>query len=192
MDLLLLTLLNFLVCSSWKTAAQRLWKTISKIECRGDSWGDESVNTVIAAKIVLCAAPYVKVLELSENYDPDKLFKFGAFECNVKNFSHKKMLELLIKKATEITEFRCQEQLDEKLLARLFEKNKIKIVKARNPYAFYRKIPTGSIEDLDLLIWKVKYMESFEGVCFFMLFFCYFCIIQTILLTNKKIIFFII
>lgn len=139
------------------------------------------ITDAIAAKIVLYAAPYVKIVKLHRNGISITPAKFGAYEYLIEKSNSKRMVQLLalllIKKSTEITEFHWFGRQNEEILARLFRKNKIKKVVADNAYAFHRKIPTESIEDLDVIIESKRGVESFEGVCFlyFAFFICLFC-----------------
>lgn len=128
----------------------------------------------VVAKIVLCASPFVKTLKVTEeSYYLPKIVKLGAYWYEVEYFSRTKMLELLTKKSTEITEFHFVGSVDEKLLACLFRSNKIKKVKAKRSETFYREIPTESVEDLEVHFVYAEDVESFKGVCFLMFYIFY-------------------
>lgn len=163
------------VCRLWKETTKRNWRTIFGINwisaCKMIGTCHENQTEVIsstdAAKIVLNAAPFVKILiAQSPNDQTHEHVLFGNYCYTVKNFKIETILELLAKRATEMVEIHFDEPPSAALVKQLLNKNKItKISFDDDDSRWYQQIPTHGFEELNLTFEMVtEDLLSFEGV----------------------------
>lgn len=149
------------------------WSRIAKITFLGYDYSKDTtiISAFDAGKIVLCAAPFVKVLETDFITNLKVMHRLnsimiGAHVYRVENFKVKNILKLMIKKSTKLAEVSFDKTPEINLVRRLFKRNNIKKFKLNDPnLALYRGIPTHTIKEFDVNLWNATVdMVSFEGV----------------------------
>lgn len=126
------------------------------------------IDSLDAYKIVLGAAPFVKVLRaMSSDYKDCPYVLFGTFWYRVEFLETDTVLTLLARKSTEITELCFDFTPNVELLGLLFKNNKIKKVQNVRSETFHQNIPTETIEDLDIQFVNSEKFRSFKGVGLF-------------------------
>lgn len=126
------------------------------------------ISGTVANKIAICAAPYIKVVQVTfSGKKQDKFVKFGLVWYKVENFNADQTFKLLVENATGITEVVFDTLPSTELLQLLFMSNKIKKLKVcKAKPSFNQNIRTNEIEDLDVsfFIIDTTNVAPFEGV----------------------------
>lgn len=159
----------------WREVASREWQKITEIDDSKSSFElDERTAIVISAKdakkIVVNAAPYVKVLKVLG--DRRKYFLFGNFYYKVEGrFKAATILEILILAgATEVTNAGFNFLPKVELIRLFLFANKVEVLSYwYSPKHHHRQIPTHGIEELHVNFagnYKPDRLQvkSFEGV----------------------------
>lgn len=134
----------------------------------GDDDKATIISTVDAGKIVLCAAPFLKVLQTEltteEELDGMNNIEIGTHLYRVANFGVQNILKLLVKKSTKLTDVRFNAMPEIGLVRALFEKNNIKKFKLNGPKnGWYCHIPTQTIQEFGVQLFSADTV-SFQGV----------------------------
>lgn len=138
------------------------------------------VSAVDAGKIILSAAPLVKVLKTFDTNDtieyrgPLRYFSVGQYHYRAENFQIKNVLNLLAKKSTKLKQLNFETPPEANLVKQLFERNKIAKVyfKDKSEYGWYRDIPSDKIKELDVTfennnaeLVSLKQVSVYYGQC---------------------------
>lgn len=185
----------------WNLATSRSWKTITVIK-NWDYWYNIpeneasfvkdnempnmpiKVSTVDVGKILLAAAPFVKVLDLiPDNVDkvmmaPTNnemyLIQIGEILYQVPDFELKNVLKLVTKKSTELTTICIRHPPEIDVMKTLFKNNNITKLELEDDWrntgtGWYHNVQTSTIEELRMRFDFDEFTDhdfkSFQGVC---------------------------